>query len=74
MASTLAANPKLGAALCLWQVVFFPAPTFDLDRSCGERRRSPVPFPAHGVVLFVICIISRVLFIKRICISLPHGI
>jgi hypothetical protein len=43
--------------------------SFDLDRSCGERRRSPVLFPAHGVVFFVICVISRVLFVKRICIS-----
>jgi hypothetical protein len=33
-----------------------------------------VLFPAHGVVFFVICVISRVLFIKRICISLPDGI
>jgi hypothetical protein len=43
--------------------------SFDLDRSCGKRRRSPVLFPAHGVVFFVICVISRVLFVKRICIS-----
>jgi hypothetical protein len=43
--------------------------SFDLDRSYGERRRSPVLFPAHGVVFFVICVISRVLFVKRSCIS-----
>jgi hypothetical protein len=28
MASTLVTNPKLEAALWLWQVIFFPAPTF----------------------------------------------
>jgi hypothetical protein len=28
MASTLVVNPMLGAALWLWQLVFFPAPTF----------------------------------------------
>jgi hypothetical protein len=31
-------------------------------------------FSAHGVALLVICVISRVLIIKRICILLPDGI
>jgi hypothetical protein len=39
--------------------------SFDLDRSCSERRRSPVLFPGHVVVFFVICVISRVLIIKK---------
>jgi hypothetical protein len=46
---------------------------FDMDRSGGERRR-PGLFSAHGVALLVICVISRVLIIKRICILLPDGI
>jgi hypothetical protein len=61
MASTLVANPNLEAALWLWQVAFFLAPTFGVPStwiggavSGGEVR----------VVFFIICIISRVLFVS----------
>jgi hypothetical protein len=46
---------------------------FDMDWSGGERRRL-VLFSGHGVAFFVICVISMVLIVKRICILLPDGI
>jgi hypothetical protein len=46
---------------------------FDMDQSGGERRR-PVLFSCHGVTFVVICIMYRVLIIKRICILLSDGI
>jgi hypothetical protein len=46
---------------------------FDMDQS-GSKRRRLMLFSGRGVAFFVICIISRVLIIKRICILLPDGI
>jgi hypothetical protein len=45
----------------------------DMDQSGGERRR-PVLFSRHGVAFVVICVIYRVIIIKRICILLSDGI
>jgi hypothetical protein len=42
---------------------------FNMVQSGGEQRRSVV-FSNHGVAFFVICVISRVVIRKRICILL----
>jgi hypothetical protein len=47
--------------------------SFDMDQRDGERRRS-VLFSGHGVAFVVICVISRVIIIKMLCILLSDGI